>query len=171
MWLFFCYTIQLITIKLFTKFQNPNSSSCWEIFDRKKCLYVLYNSEREEKNENLKKEGKMRISILIAIYTVHFAFLKVYTKFENNGSNRSWEICDRNFHWRKKNEQIKGLISNMWLFFSYTIQLITIKLCTKFQNPNSSGCWEIFDRKNVHMYYIREKEGKNESLKKRQNED
>ena len=37
-------------------------------------------------------------------------------------------------------ELIKGLISNMWLFFSYTIQLITIKLCTKFQNPNSNGC-------------------------------
>ena len=54
----------------------------------------------------------------------------------------------------------------MWLFFSYTIQLITIKLCTKFHNPNSSGCWQIFDRKNVHMYYIREKEGKNENLKK-----
>ena len=42
-------------------------------------------------------------------------------------------------------EQIKGLISNMWLFFCYTIQLITIKLCTKFQNPNPSSCWEIFD--------------------------
>ena len=39
---------------------------------------------KEGKNENLKKEGKMRISILISIYTVHFAFLKVYTKFENN---------------------------------------------------------------------------------------
>ena len=35
---------------------------------------------------------------------------------------------------------IKGLISNMWLFFCYTIQLITIKLCTKFQNPNSGSC-------------------------------
>ena len=32
--------------------------------------------------------------------------------------------------------KIKGLISYMWLFFCYTIQLITIKLCTKFQNPN-----------------------------------
>ena len=39
----------------------------------------------------------MRISILIFIYTIHFAYLKVYTKFENIGSNRSWEICDRNF--------------------------------------------------------------------------
>ena len=40
-------------------------------------------------NEDLKKEGKMRNSILISIYTVHFAFLKMYTKFENTGSNRS----------------------------------------------------------------------------------
>ena len=31
----------------------------------------------------MKKEGKMSFSILISIYTVHFAFLKVYTKFEN----------------------------------------------------------------------------------------
>ena len=61
MWLFFCYTIQLITIKLCTKFQSPKSSSCGEIFDRKKS--------------SLK---------------------------------------------RKKNEEIKGLISNMWLFFVVT---------------------------------------------------
>ena len=52
----------------------------------------------EGKIENLKKEGKMRISILIFIYTVHFAYLKVDTKFENTGSNRSQEICDRYFH-------------------------------------------------------------------------
>ena len=45
----FCSTIQLITIKLCTKFQNPNSSSCLEIFDRKKCPYVLYKSERRKK--------------------------------------------------------------------------------------------------------------------------
>ena len=42
---------------------------------------------------------------------------------------------------RKKNEQIKGLISNMKLFiFCYTIEFITIKLGTKFQNPKSSSC-------------------------------
>ena len=29
------------------------------------------------------KKGKTKISILISIHTVHFAFLKVYTKFEN----------------------------------------------------------------------------------------
>ena len=33
----------------------------------------------EGKIENLKKENKMRINILIFIYTVHFAYLKVYT--------------------------------------------------------------------------------------------
>ena len=38
---------------------------------------MYYIRVKEGKNENLKKEGKMRISILISIYTVHFAFLKV----------------------------------------------------------------------------------------------
>ena len=54
-----------------------------------KNVHMYYIREKEGKNENLKKEGKMRISILISIYTVHFAFLKMYTKFENTGSNRS----------------------------------------------------------------------------------
>ena len=48
----------------------------------------------------------------------------------------------------------------------YTIQLIIIKLCTKFQNPKSSSCREIFDRKNVHMYFIGVTEGNMENLKK-----
>ena len=43
---------------------------------------MYYIRVKEGKNEKLKKEGKMRISILIPIYSVHFAFLKVYTKFE-----------------------------------------------------------------------------------------
>ena len=63
-----------------------------------KNVHMYYIREKGGKNENLKKEGKMRISILISIYTVHFAILKMYTKFENTGSNRSREICDRNFH-------------------------------------------------------------------------
>ena len=51
--------------------------------------FVQYIRVTEGKNEKLKKEGKMKISILIFIYTVHFAYLKVYTKFENTGSDRS----------------------------------------------------------------------------------
>ena len=54
-------------------------------------------------------------------------------------AEKSFTEKSKNVHWRKKNEQIKGLTSNMWLFF-HTIQLITIKLCTKFQNPKSSSC-------------------------------
>ena len=63
---------------------------------------MYYIGVTEGKIENLKKEGKMRMSVLIFIYTIHFDYLKVLTKFENTGSNRSPEICDRNFHWRER---------------------------------------------------------------------
>ena len=56
----------------------------------------------EGKSEMLKNENKMRLSILIFIYTIQFAYLKVFTKFENTGSNRNREICDRNFHSRER---------------------------------------------------------------------
>ena len=39
----------------------------------------------------------MSFSIFIFIYTIHLGYLKVYTKFENTGSNTSREICDRIF--------------------------------------------------------------------------
>ena len=48
-----------------------------------KTVHMCYIGVTEGKIENLNKEGQMRISILIFIYTVHFAYLKVYTKFEN----------------------------------------------------------------------------------------
>ena len=64
------------------------------------CCQVYYIGVTDGKIENLKKEGKMRMSIIIFIYTIHFDYLKVYTKFENTGSNRNREICDRNFHLR-----------------------------------------------------------------------
>ena len=54
-----------------------------------KNVHMSYIRVTEGKIETLKKERKMRISILIFIYTVQFAFLKVYTKFQNTGSNRN----------------------------------------------------------------------------------
>ena len=36
----------------------------------------------------------MSFSIFIFIYTIHLAYLQVYTKFENTGSNGNQEICD-----------------------------------------------------------------------------
>ena len=42
---------------------------------------MYYIRLTEGKIEKLKKEGKMRISILIFVYKVNFAYLKLYTKF------------------------------------------------------------------------------------------
>ena len=50
----------------------------------------------------------MSFSIFVFIYTINLAYLKVDTKFENTGSNWSWEICDRNFHWRERKWTNKG---------------------------------------------------------------
>ena len=47
-----------------------------------KNVYMYYIRVKEGKNGKLKKEGKMRISIFISIYTIHFAYLKMYTKFK-----------------------------------------------------------------------------------------
>ena len=43
---------------------------------------MYYIRGKEGKNEKLKKEGKMKISILISIYTVHFAFLRCTQNFK-----------------------------------------------------------------------------------------
>ena len=116
--------------EVYTKFHNPKSSSCWENWPKKQP-YVLYRSDRRK----IEKEGKLSFSIFIFIYTIHLAYLKVYTKFKNTGSNRNWEICERNFHWRERQWTNKGTDMLYVAVFCYTIQLITIKLCTKFQNP------------------------------------
>ena len=43
------------------------------------------------------------------------------------------------FNWKEgKNQQLKELISNMWLNFLYTVQLVISDVCTKFQNSRSS---------------------------------
>ena len=54
-----------------------------------KNVHMCHIRMTEGKIENLNKEGKMRISTLIFIYTIHFAYLKVYTKFHNPKSSSS----------------------------------------------------------------------------------
>ena len=54
----------------------------------------------------IEKEGKMSFSIFIFIYTIHFAYLKMNTKFENTDSNRSREICHRNIFIGEKEKGI-----------------------------------------------------------------
>ena len=70
------------------RFHNPKSST--EVVSEKtlmKNVHMRYIRVTEGKIENLKKECKMRISTLIFIYTIHFAYLKVYTKFHNPKSS------------------------------------------------------------------------------------
>ena len=50
----------------------------------------------------IETESKMSFSNFIFIYSIHLAYLKVYTECENTGSNRNREICDRNFQWRER---------------------------------------------------------------------
>ena len=55
-----------------------------------------------EKSKNGKKKAIINLSILIFFPTIYLATLKMYTKFEDYGSQRSQEICDRNFYWRER---------------------------------------------------------------------
>ena len=66
---------------------------------------------------------------------------------------------------RKKNGQIKGLISRGGLILSYTLQLTLLIVCTKFHHPMSSSSREIFDR-NFHIHYTGVTDGKTTKWKK-----
>ena len=50
----------------------------------------------------MEKKAKIILSISIFFSTKYLAILKVYTKFEDFGSHRSREICDKNFYWRER---------------------------------------------------------------------
>ena len=47
----------------------------------------------------MEKMVKINLRILIFCPTIYLATVKVYTKFEDVGSHRCREICDRNFNW------------------------------------------------------------------------
>ena len=57
-----------------------------------KTVHMCYIRVTEGKIENLKKDDNMKISTLIFIYTMHFAYLKVYTKFHNPKSSK---VCQK----------------------------------------------------------------------------
>ena len=59
-----------------------------------KIVHMCYRVT-EGKIENLNKEGKMKINTLIFIYTIHFAYLKVYTNFHNPKSSSCLENSDK----------------------------------------------------------------------------
>ena len=62
-----------------------------------KNVHMCYMSDRR-KIENFKKERKMRIRLLIFIYSIYFAYLKVYTKFHNPKSSSVEKTLTKNFN-------------------------------------------------------------------------
>ena len=55
-----------------------------------KNVHMCYIGVTEGTIRNLKIEGKMTISIFFFIYKIHFACLKVYTKFNNPKSSTEY---------------------------------------------------------------------------------
>ena len=111
------------------------------------------------------QKDKINLTIFVVSYTTYFTVIRVYTKFEDSGSNSRWEIYDGILWERKKNEQITGMISIRMLNLSYTIQLVIPNVCNKFQNRRCSSCWKIFDT-DFPILYTSEK-WKKEKGKKR----
>ena len=104
----------------------------------------------------------MRISILIFIYTIRFNYLKVYTKFEEKklaqlGAEKS--VTEFPLE-RKKSEQIRRLISNMWLFFVTQYNSSLSSFVPNFRIIIGVVTEKSLTEKNFHMYYIRATEGK-----------
>ena len=90
------YTIQQVIPNICTKFQNPRRSSSWEIFDTNFPMYYIGEMEKR------KTKAKINHRILVFFPTIYLAPLKVYTKFEDSGCNRSWEFCAERFYWRER---------------------------------------------------------------------
>ena len=55
-----------------------------------------------KKKEKWKKKIKINHRILVFFPTTFLAPLKVYTKFEDSGYNRSWDFCEEMFYWRER---------------------------------------------------------------------
>ena len=80
----------------------------------------------------------MNLSTLVLFSVVHLVVLMLHTNLKTLTQIEA-EKSEKILLERKKNGQIKGLISNMWLILCYTVQLVITKLCTKYQDPRSSS--------------------------------
>ena len=58
--------------------------------------------------EKWKKKAKINHRTLVFFLTIYLAPLKVYTNFEDSGSHRGQDFCDRNFYWRERKKTNKG---------------------------------------------------------------
>ena len=119
---------------------------------------MLYKSDRRKNGKFEKKEGKMRNSTLIFIYTIRFAYLKVHTKFHNPKSSNAEKTLTKNVHicyigvTEGKIEK-EGKMSFSIFIFIYTIHLAYLKVNPKFVNTGSNRNREICE-----INFIGEKE-------------
>ena len=97
----------------------------------------------------------MRVSILIIIYTLHFAYLKVYTKSHNPKSSSCWENSDENRPHvlyrsdRRKKMKKEGKMSFCDLISIYTKYFAHLTVYTEIENTGFNRNREICNR-NFH---------------------
>ena len=85
-----------------TKLQNLTCNSSWEIFVTNFPMYMYYIGVRDGKKQTWKKKVKINVRTLVVCPTIYLVTLKMYKKFEDFGSHRSREICNRKFDWRER---------------------------------------------------------------------
>ena len=104
-----------------------------------KNVHMCHIRMTEGKIENLKKEGKMRISTFIFIYTIHFAYLKVYTKLKILNQVVSEKTLMKNVHMclirmtegKIENLKKEGKMRISTFIFIYTIHFAYLNVYTK----------------------------------------
>ena len=115
----------------------PTRMRLWSDGRHADC-YIPHTYLLGDKNGQIKRMISMRM--LILLYTIQLVIPNVCTKFQNPRCSTSQEISDRKFCRRKrKNGQIKGMISMRMLILSYMILQVIPNVCTKFQNPRCSS--------------------------------
>ena len=133
-----------------TKFQNPGCSYSWEIFDTNFPMSYIGVLDGKKKN------GKRRQKLISASWFSFPQFTWPLSRCIQNLKTLALTEAEKSVTEilleRKKNGQIKRIISRKRLILSYTIQVIP-NICTKFQNPRFSSFWEIFgEKKSLHTH-------------------
>ena len=164
------------TVHVCTKFQLRRPLSPWEKKDE--IFKLIFENWRERKKKKYlkqislciilewemkkrEKEGNINLSSFVYILGHSQYVYKIWRLALIEAKKLVIENSER-----KKNGQIKGMISSSMLIRFYTIQQFIPNPCTKFQNPRRSSSWEIFDT-NFCIYYIGVRDGENGKWKKK----
>ena len=128
-----------------------------------------------ERKKNEETKGQISSRSLIPVYTIHLPTVNVCTKFQPSRPHSSWETWDENVECLKIGEKekwkIKGWVSSSSLIAVYTIHLLTVHVCAKFQLSRPHSFWEKCNE-NFKCLKIGEKEKwRNKGMNKHQQPD